>query len=77
MCTHQKDNYIYYNAYTKSTHLQAIPQQRKANLEIQTYKKNQWTFLWNHTGVDFSSRNNFANLGSFGKVSVPVQFIIP
>ena len=27
--------------------------------------------------VGFSSRNNFANLGSFAKVSDPVQFIIP
>ena len=29
------------------------------------------------TGVNFSSRNNFANLGSLAKVSVPVQSIIP
>ena len=29
------------------------------------------------TGVDFSSRNNFANLGSFATVSVPVGSIIP
>ena len=34
-------------------------------------------FLLCNTGVDFSSRNNLANLGSFAKVSVPVQFIIP
>ena len=29
------------------------------------------------TGVNFSSRNNFTNLGSFAKVSVPVETIIP
>ena len=28
-------------------------------------------------GVDFSLLNNFANLGSFAKVSVPVETIIP
>ena len=27
--------------------------------------------------LDLCSRNNFANLGSFAKVSVPVQSIIP
>ena len=26
--------------------------------------------------VDFSSRNNFTNLGSFAKVSIPVESII-
>ena len=31
----------------------------------------------NDTGVGFNSRNNFANLGSFAKVSVPLQFVIP
>ena len=40
-------------------------------------KKNQWTFLLYNAAVDFSSRNNFANLGSFAKISVPVQTIIP
>ena len=40
-------------------------------------KKNQWTFLLYSTGVNISSRNNFANLGSFAKVSVTVQFITP
>ena len=30
-------------------------------------------FLLHNTGVDFSSRNNFANLCSFAKDSVPVE----
>ena len=30
-------------------------------------------FLFVNTGVDFSLRNNFANLGSFAKVSIPVH----
>ena len=30
-------------------------------------------FLLFNTGVNFSLRNNFANSGSFGKVSVPVH----
>ena len=35
----------------------------QANRNIKLYK----------TGVDFSFRNNFANLGSFVKVSFPVE----
>ena len=56
----------------KSTHLQVIPQQstqNTANLLLQT---NELVLLFN-TGVDFSLRNNFANSGSFAKVSVPVH----
>ena len=34
-------------------------------------------FLLYDTGVDFGFRNNFANSGSFAKVSDPLQFIIP
>ena len=51
--------------------------QNTANIALQTEEKNQWTFLWHRRGVDFSSRNNFTNLGSFAKVSVPVETIIP
>ena len=60
----------------KSTHLQVIPQQstqNTANLPLQTYEKNQRTFFMFNTGVGFSLRNNFANSGSFAKVSVPVH----
>ena len=34
-------------------------------------------FLLYGTGVGFNSSNNFANLASFAKVSVPVQLILP
>ena len=34
-------------------------------------------FLLYNTSVNFNARNNFANLGSFAKVSVPVQSVIP
>ena len=34
-------------------------------------------FLFYDMGVDFSSRNNFANSGSFANVSVSVGSIIP
>ena len=64
----------------KSARLQVIPQrstQSTTNLPLQTCKKNQQTFFVHSTGVNFSSRNNFANLGSFAKVSVSVQSIIP
>ena len=39
--------------------------------------KTSGLFLLYSTGVNFSSRDNFANWGSLAKVSVPVQFIIP
>ena len=31
--------------------------------------------LFNHTGVVFSSHNNFTNIGSFAKVSIPVKSV--
>ena len=34
-------------------------------------------FLFNDMGVNCSSRKNLANLGSFAKVSVPIESIIP
>ena len=40
-------------------------------------KKNSWLFLWHCKGVDFSPRNNFANFGSFAKVSVSVENTTP
>ena len=36
--------------------------QNAANLGLQTYEENQWTFLWHRTGVDFGSLNNFAEV---------------
>ena len=67
--------YIYYNVQ-KSTHLQVIPQQSTQNtarLPLQTCEKSQQSFLLYNTGVAFSLRNNFADLGSFAKVSVLVH----
>ena len=40
-------------------------------------RKTSRLFKWHRTGVHFCSFNNFANLGSFAKVSVPVESIIP
>ena len=63
-----------------STHLQVISQQstqNTANLPLQTCEKTSGLFLSHDTDAGFSSRNNFANLGSFAKVSFPVEFIIP
>ena len=60
----------------KSTHLQVIPQQstqNAANLPLQTYEKNSELFLLFNAGADFGLHNNFANSGSFAKVSVPVH----
>ena len=60
----------------KSTGLQVIPQQstqNTANLPLQTYEKTSERFLLFNTGVNFSLRNNFANLSSFAKVPVFVH----
>ena len=40
-------------------------------IAVADMRENQWTFL-----MDFISSNNFANSGSFAKVSVPVQFLV-
>ena len=64
----------------KSTHLQVIAlqsSQKAGNLRLQTCEENQWTFLLYDSGVNFSLRSNFANLGSFATVSVPVLSLIP
>ena len=39
--------------------------------------KTKWLFLVGDTSVGFNTCNNFVNLGSFAKVSIPLQFIIP
>ena len=61
----------------KSTHLQVIPQKKKPKTQQICYykhtRKTSELFLLFNTGVDFSLRNNFANSGSFAKVSVPVH----
>ena len=65
----------------KNTHLQVIPQQRTQNtavLPLQTCEKNQWPFILYDTArtSTLASEKNFANLGSFAKVFIPVGFII-
>ena len=68
--------YKYKSMVGESTHSQIISHQstqNAANLLLQTYEKNQWTFLLYNTGVDSNSRYNFANLSFFAKV----QSIIP
>ena len=82
-CARGKESIIFFNDLCKpietismlgkSTHLQFIPQQSTqstANLPLQTCEKNQQIFLLYDTGVDFSSRNNFANLVPLQKLSV-------
>ena len=71
------ETYIYVR---KKHHLQVTPQQstqNTTNLPLQTYEKTKKFFLFYDTGVDFSSRNNFANLDSFAKGSIPVRSIMP
>ena len=53
--------------HKENTHLQVIPQQstqNTANLPLQACEKTSRPFLLNDTGIDFSSRNNFANFNS-------------
>ena len=61
----------------KSTHLQVIPQQcaqKHSKFAITDIREKPVNFfLLFNTGVDFGLRNNFANSGSFAKVSVPVH----
>ena len=60
--------------------VQVIPQQSTEKRQIYAYRharKASGLFGWHRTGVDFISRNNFTNLGSFAEVSVLVQSIIP
>ena len=60
----------------ESTHLQVIPQQSTQMQQTCGYRhttKTSELFLLFNMGVDFSSRNNFPNLGSFAKVSIPVK----
>ena len=61
----------------KSTRLQVIPQQKHpkhSKFAVTDIREKPVDFLLLfNTGVDFSLRNNFANSGSFAKVSVPVH----
>ena len=62
------EKYTYVSKKHPLTCYPAAKHQNVANLELQTYEKNQWTFLWHSTiGVEFSARNDFTNLGSFAK----------
>ena len=60
----------------KCTHFQVIQKQSKFAITDVRQKPGDSILLYD-TGVGFNSRNNFANLGSFAKFSIPVQFIIP
>ena len=59
----------------KCTRLQVISQQstqNTANFPLHVRKTRELFSSFN-TGVNFSLRNNFANSGSFAKVSIPVH----
>ena len=58
----------------KSTHLQVVLQQSTQNGHA---KETSGLFYYMTRAPDFSSRNNFAILGYFAKVSAPVGSIIP
>ena len=68
--------YIYARKKHPFTSYPAAKHPNTANFRLQTYDKNQWTFLCN-TGVDFSSRNKSANLKVSFQKFLSVQSIIP
>ena len=60
----------------KSARLAVSRSKAPKTQQIRHYRHTRKTselFLLFNTGVDFSLRNNFANSGSFAKVSVPVH----
>ena len=64
----------------KCTHLQVISTQSAQTQQTWGYRhatKTRGLILSHDTSVGFSFRNIDANLGSFAKVSVPVESIIP
>ena len=61
---------IYELSHRKAPKMQQICHYRHAT-------KTTGLFLLYDTSVVFNSLNNFANLISFAKVSIPLQFIIP
>ena len=61
---------VYRLSRSKAPKTQQICHYRRA-------EKTSAPFLLYDTAVDFSSRNDFANLGSFAIVSVPVETTIP
>ena len=68
------ETYIYARKKHPFVSYPAAKHPNASNLQLQTYEKKQWT-LFNNTAraSTLSSRNNFQNLGSFAKVSVPVK----
>ena len=69
-CAHGSESVIFSDDLCK-------PIEQTKHRKFPNATKTSGLLLLHSTGVNFSSRNNFANLGSFAKVSVPVQFIIP
>ena len=47
-----------------------------SNFSVINTRENQWTYS-TPKGIHFSTQNNFISLGSFGKVTTPVETIIP
>ena len=67
---HKEEAPIYKPSCSKAAKTQQICHYRHV-------RKTCGLFLLHDTNAGVSSRNNFANLGSFAKVFISVQFIIP
>ena len=64
----------------KSPHLHVVPSQqtpKRSKFSVTNISERPVDFLRHQTSVDVSLRNTFTNLGSFEKVSIPVESIIP
>ena len=51
-----------------------VPKHNK--FSITNMQENPVDFIWHRKGIDYNFCNNFANLGSFARVSVSVESII-
>ena len=71
------ERYLYDSEKHPFSSYHAAKHSKRSKFAITHMWGKQVNFLLYNTGVDFISRNNFANLGSFAKFSVPVQSVIP
>ena len=70
--------YIYVTTHKRKAPIYKLSRSKAPKTQqVANHKPNRKTvdFLWYHTGVYSSSRNNLANLGSSPKVSAPVNSI--
>ena len=78
VCVNKQIILIYCNAKQKALICKLLYSKapKHSKFRVTGKRENPVDFLSYRTGVNFSSRNHFANLGSFAKSSVPVEALI-